>query len=413
MNDPSAAGPLLSEPLDIFMFLMAISGSLMALSQWSPLKKFFGFVPPLVFCYFIPMIATTVGITPAESPLYGWCNNVFLPALLLLLLISADMGMIARLGPKAVGVMLAGTAGMVIGGLLGFLLLRGALPDGAWQNVGAITASWTGGSANMLAVKGALGIPDALFAPVILLDPIVAYTWMGLLFILAGAQRRYEARFPVDERLMADLRERIAHMEAEETRRVPITTEAFLVILALGLVLGHLCRVGGKWLHGLEPVAAARKAVPVLELFSSSTLMVILVTALGITLSLIPAVRKLEDYGASRIGYGLLYLLLPTFGAQAHLGHLGSIPIYGVLALIMLSVHAVFLFGAMLLFRAPLFFGATASQANVGGPASASLVASAYEPSLAPVGVLLGILGGILGTYAGLATAYVCKLIAG
>jgi uncharacterized membrane protein len=303
--------------------------------------------------------------------------------------------------------MFAGTLGVMIGAVLGYALFSGQLDPEGWKNVGSLAASWTGGSANMFAVKAAYEIPDPVFSPMIVVDSVMVYSWLGILIAFAGAQEAYARRFGVNERITADMGARVREFAAQENHAA--TTRDILVILAIGLVGGHLCNLAGAWLNGMiKPFA---KTSPALSTFSPMTIAIIFVTALGILLSFSP-VRRFERVGASRVGYAMLFLLLPTFGAQANLREFGMIPWYAAVGAVMLAFHAIFIFAAMRLLRAPLFFGAVGSQANVGGPASASIVASTYQQALAPVGILLGILGGITGTYVGLVTAQLCRFFA-
>jgi uncharacterized membrane protein len=409
MPESAAMTPMLTDPVAIFMFLLALVGLVFFISELRPLRGFFHYFPPLIFCYFLPMIATTAGITPEASPLYDWVNKHFLPPVLLLLLLSSDMKAIARLGPRAVGIMLTATAGIIAGAVAGFALFGSRLDADGWKNIGALAASWTGGSANMFAVKAALEIPDRAFSPMIIVDSVFVYSWMGIVIALAGCQEGFARMFRVDMRALDDVNRRIAAYASAKAR--PITTRDVLVIAAVGFVGGYLCLKAGSLAYNqfVEPLV---KTWPEAKTFSAFTLTVVLVTALGIALSFTP-LRRLEQAGASKVGYALLFMLLPMFGAQANLAEVVRLPWYGAIAAIMMVTHAVFLFVVLVWLRAPLFFGAVGSQSNVGGPASASVVAATYQPSLAPVGVLLGVLGGIIGTYVGLLVAQVCRLLAG
>ncbi|AXA37210.1 MAG: DUF819 family protein [Candidatus Hydrogenedentota bacterium] len=401
------SGSLIQDPLAIFVFLLALVALIFGISEWKPLKRFFHFFPPLIFCYFLPMAATTFGVIPQASPLYSWFNKVFLCPILVLLLLSADLRTILRLGPVALGIMVAGSLGIVGGAVLGYAIFGSSVDPQGWKNIGALAASWTGGSANMFAVKAALSIPDEVFSPMIIVDSVMAYTWLGLLISLSGFQSAYARRFRVNKAIEDDIEARVAQW-AESSQR-PATTRDLLLILGVGMVGGYLCTWGGAQLY--EKWKAAAPDSRLLAGVSASTLGVVLATTLGVVAAFTP-LRRLEQVGASRVGYAMLYLLLPTFGAQANLREFGQIPYYAAIGAIMLALHGIFVVGVMMLCRAPLVFGAVASQANVGGPASASIVASSFRRELAPLGVLLGILGGIVGTYAGLLTAQICSLFA-
>lgn len=400
--------PLITDPLSIFIFLIGLVGFIFYISELRPLQRVFHYFPPLVFCYFLPMIATTLRIIPNDSPLYPWVNKVFLAPLLILLLLSADVRAILKLGPRALGVMLAGSLGIVLGALVGFFLFQGKVDVHAWQNIGSLAASWTGGSANMMAVRSAYQIPNEAFAPMVVIDTVLAYSWMGIVIAMAPLQEAYARRVPVNQALMAQLEERARTFN--EMKQRPVTTRDLLVMLSIAFVGGYLCSIaGGRIGDAIKPLA---KSYSILGTFSGATLTVIFATIAGLALSFTP-VAKFEEAGASKIGYALLFLLLPTFGAQANLREFERIPWYAAIGATMLVFHILFIFVAMVLTKSPLVLGAAASQANVGGPASAAVVTTAYQPALAPVGILLGIFGGVIGTFIGMATAELCRMIGG
>jgi uncharacterized membrane protein len=398
---------LIQDPLALFIVLTGIVGAIFAVSEWKFFQPLFRFLPPVVFCYFVPMLATTAGFLPAKSPLYDLMNSVLLYPVLVLLLLSANYRAIMRLGPVALGLMLVGTVGIMLGAVLGYAMFAPRLDPQGWKNIGALAASWSGGSANMVAVKGALEVPDAVFAPMFAVDAVMAYTWLGFLILLSGFQTAYARRVGVNARLQREIEDRVTEWAQAPQRSA--STRDLLVIIGTALVAGYLCGWGGRQLFAW--LKAAHPTMPGLSSISASTLGVIFASTLGIILSFTP-VRRLDDVGASRMGYAMLYLLLPSFGAQADLRELVQLPWYMAVGAVMLLVHGVLVALFMYWLRAPLVFGAVASQANVGGPASASVVASTYQRELAPMGVLLGILGGILGTYAGLITATLCHFFA-
>ena len=397
---------LITDPYGIFVFLISMTGVVFYLSELQLFKRFFHFVSPILFCYFLPMVATTMGILPAESPLYKLVNNAFLPAVLLLVLLSCDLKAIFRLGWRALAVMLFGSLGVMTGTVIAFVVLGGSSAFGPHGSdcLAALSASWVGGSANMMAVAGALQIPD--IAPLLLVDSVLVYSWMGILVVLAGWQKRADKMLGVDQMLLDDLHERVA--EYADRKALPLSTASLLSMLALGFGGGTLCRYLGDLAYEtcVMPLASSW---PEVKTFSAFTITIIFVTTAGVILGMTP-LRRLEERGASSVGYALLYLLLPTFGAQANLNVLSGVHLYFTAGLIILLIHGIFIVAAMRLFRMPLFLGSTSSQANLGGPASASVVAAAYQPAMMPIGILFGVLGGVLGTYTGLIVAWVCRM---
>jgi len=403
----AAKAALITDPLSLFIFMLGLVGALFFVSELPGFRRLFYYIPALAFCYFLPMLCTTFGITPATSPLYDALGKYLLPPLLILLLLPADLKGIVRLGPRAVTIMLAGSFGIAAGAVIGYALFSSKLPEQGWMNLGALAASWTGGSANMFAVKGALNIPNDVFSPIIIVDPVLAYSWMGVVIFLAAYQDKYARRFQVNNAIMEELIERVRCYSDGEARA--ISTRELLMLLAVSGVGGYLCILAGSALSEkvIKPWSAQ---APMLKILSAGTITIILASIAGLALST-TKLRQLDCVGASNIGYAALFLLLPTFGAQANLSQINEVPWYAAIAAIMLLCMGLMLFLAMRLWRAPLFLAAVASQANVGGPASSAVVASAYQSSLVPVGVLLGVLGGVLGTFIGLATAHICNMI--
>jgi uncharacterized membrane protein len=354
------------------------------------LRPLFDRLPALVWTYFLPMLSSTVGILPAESPVYAALARYLLPASLVLLLLSSELRAIARLGRTALAVMTMGMVGIMLGGVLGFLVLRPWLPSEAWKAVGALVATWIGGSANLVAVANALSLSSELQGVLIIVDTVVAYTWMGVLIWLAARQESFDRWNRADRSVVEGVGARLAGLRKDAAR--PSTVAEMTLMIGLAIVLTALC------------LEAGRRLPPVGQVLSSFSWAIILLTTIALLLSLTPLAR-LEQAGASTLGYAGFYLLLASVGAQGDLRRVVSHPHFVLLGVIVILVHALLLFAAIRLLRAPLFFLGAASQACVGGYSSAPLVAAIYHPAMAPVGLLLAVLGNVLGTYLGLMVA--------
>ena len=381
---------MIQDPVLVFAYLAAVVALVFQVARWPALRPLFDRLPALVWTYFLPMLSTTAGILPAESPVYRAIARYLLPASLSLLLLSSELKAIARLGRTALLVMTAGMAGIMLGGIAGFLALRPWLPADAWKAVGALVATWIGGSANLVAVANALDLSPELQGVLIIVDTVVAYTWMGFLISFAARQEAFDRWNKADRAAVEGVGARLASVVGKETR--PPTVADMTLMVGLAVVLTAAClRIGTL----LPPVGQ------VLNAFSWA---IILLTTAALLLSLTPLAR-LEQVGASTVGYAGFYLLLASVGAQGDLRKVLSHPQFVLLGVIVIAVHAVFLFAALRLLRAPLFFLGAASQACVGGYSSAPLVAAIYHPAMAPVGLLLAVLGNVVGTYLGLAVA--------
>ncbi|WP_079708959.1 DUF819 family protein [Paraliobacillus ryukyuensis] len=392
---------LIQEPMAIFVYLIAIVGIVFMLSTVDNkfLGKLFRYLPPMIWMYFLPMISTTLGIIPQSSDLYSFLSTYFLPAGLLLLMISTNVPATFKLGSKAVLVFLAGTVGVVIGGPIAFALFQGVLPEEAWRGVGALAGSWIGGTANMGAMIDAFQTPDYILSPVILTDTLVGISWMGVMIALSNYQNKFNSWNKADNSTIKRVNEDIA-TDVERNAK-PLQLPQLFGILAIGLAGSYLIRL-----------FAGMDFIPKTDIMSTSTWTFILITAVGIILSF-TKVRNLEYYGASKIGYLGIYLFLTGIGAQANLVDIVQAPQFILMGVVWLAIHIICIFTAARLLKAPLFFVAVGSQGNIGGTSSAPIVASVFQPALAPVGLLMGILGNIVGTYAALLCGKLAQMIVG
>jgi len=390
---------LLSDPTAIFIFLAGLLGTIFWLSGLPRFQPLFRVTPAVIYVYFLPALSTSLGITPASSPAYDWMIRYLLPVSLLLLMVTVDLRAVVRLGSKALIMMLAGSVGIIIGGPVALALLGRFLPPDTWMGLAALSGSWIGGAPNMVAIKESVGTPDSLMGPIIVVDTVVAYGWMGVLLFLSSFQGKIDAWLRADTDAIDVLDERLA--VADDERR-PMEVRDLAIILGLGFGAAAVC----IWVGDKLPLLGDPTII------SHTTWTVVLVTSLGLALSFTP-VRRLEQVGASRAGYLALYLMLTAIGAQADLKKVVEAPLYLLVGVIWLGIHIAVLFIVARLVRAPLFFIATGSMANVGGVVSAPIVASVYRRSLAPVGVLMGVSGYLIGIYGALLCAWLLSLVAG
>ncbi|HEY6554525.1 MAG TPA: DUF819 family protein [Vicinamibacteria bacterium] len=378
---------MIQDPLAILAFLAAIVAIVFQVAALPAARGVFDRLPALVWAYAVPMFSTTLGLLPAESPLYSSLARYLLPASLVLLLLSSEIKAIARLGRSAVMALAAGAFGIALGSIVAFFLLRPLLPADAWKSAGALTATWIGGSANLLAVAATLDLDPGT---VIIVDTVVGYSWMGLLIFLATKQEAFDRWTGADRGTVAAASARLSSFKALGARPVKVADATLMVGLALGVTALAL-RLGEM----LPQVGE------VLKPFSWA---IIIVTTVSLLLSLTP-LSRLEAAGASTLGYAAFYLLIASVGAQGDLRRLAAQPIMALFGVVVLAVHALVLLAAIRLLRAPLFFFGAASQACTGGVSSAPIVADIFQPGTAPVGLLLAVVGGVLGTYAGLLVA--------
>ncbi|MDH3733639.1 MAG: DUF819 family protein [Gemmatimonadota bacterium] len=390
---------MIQEPTAVFAYLAGALALVFWVSGQSRFEGLFRITPPVIYAYFVPTISTTLGIIPAASPTYDWMVRYLLPVALLLLMITIDLKSVARLGKVALVMLVAGTVGIVIGGPIAFLAVGRWLPEGAWTGLAALSGSWIGGTANMMAIAGSVGTPDAMMGPIIVVDTVVGYGWIGIMLFLSGYQDRFDRWIGARTDTIDEANRRLRDMDAD---RRPIELRDGAMVLGLGFA-------------GAVLAVRAGQALPALgtpTIISNTTWAVLIVVTVGLALSFTPA-RRLEHAGASRLGYVALYLLLTAIGAQADLAAVVEAPAFLAAGVIWLAIHAGILLVVARWVKAPLFFFATGSAANVGGAASAPVVAGVYHPAMAPVGLLMAVAGYVLGIYAALACAWMLGFIAG
>jgi uncharacterized membrane protein len=394
----NGADALLTDPMAIFAWLAALVAIVFWASGLPQLSRLFEFTPPVIYVYFLPTISTTIGITPASSPAYAWLTRYLLPVALLLLMISVDLRAIGRLGRTALIMLVAGTVGIIIGGPIAWLVFGSFLPPDAWTGLAALSGSWIGGTANMVAVAESVGTPESVMGPIIVVDTVVGYGWMGVLLFLSGWQQRFDRRIGART---AALEEANLSMAAVTARQTPAELRHILIITGLGFA-------------GAVLAVAIGARLPVLgdpTIISNTTWAVLIVVTVGLMLSF-TRLRRLEEVGASRFGYAALYLLLSGIGAQADLIAVLSAPLYFAAGVLWIMVHVAVLLVTARIIRAPLFFVATGSMANIGGAATAPVVAGVYHPALAPVGLLMAVGGYVLGIYGALICAWLIGRLA-
>ena len=377
-------------------------------------KRFYTFVPALLLCYLIPSVFNSIGLIDGEaSGLYPMARDYLLPTSLVLLCIAIDFGAILRLGPKAVIMFLTGTIGVMLGALVSFTLMGLIHPETVagetWRGMTTLAGSWIGGGANQAAMKEVFEVEATLFGQFVAVDVLVASLWMAVLLFLAGRARDFDRWTGADVTAIDDLQNRIETYQAEHARNPSLTD--LMIILGVGLGatgLSHFLTAPlVAWIGSLP----AEWRLQDYSLTSNFFWIVVFATTIGLLLSFTRA-RTLEGAGASKIGSAMLYLLVATIGMHMDLAALLDRPWLFLLGFIWILVHGGLMLLVAKLIRAPLFFMAVGSQANIGGAASAPVVASAFHPALAPVGVLLAVLGYALGTYCAYLTGLVLRALA-
>ncbi|WP_346839896.1 DUF819 family protein [Microbulbifer sp. SAOS-129_SWC] len=380
-------------------------------------KRFYRFVPALLLCYFLPSLLTTFHIIDAKSSqLYFVASRYLLPASLVLLTLSIDLKGIVNLGPKALILFLTGTVGIVIGGPIALLVMSWIDPDiigvsgpeAVWRGMTTVAGSWIGGGANQAAMKEIFGVGGQIFSAMVAVDVICANIWMAVLLVMAGNAKKLDARTGADTSAITTLRENVEAMHKKHSRNPTLTDLMLIAAVGFGITaIAHACADQlAPWFQDNAPQLAR------FSFTSQFFWLIVIATTLGIAAAFSPA-KKLEGAGASKVGSVFIYFLVATIGTHMDITALSDSPELFLLGAIWMAVHAGLMLLVAKLIKAPTFFMAVGSQANVGGAASAPVVAAAFHPSLAPVGVLLAVMGYALGTYAAWFCGQLLRMVGG
>lgn len=411
--------PLIANDAVVFGLLMTILAFVFATSAskkpfWT---KFYRIVPSVLLCYFIPAVFNSLGIISGESSgLYKIASRYMLPASLVLLTVSIDLKGILKLGPKALIIFLAGTVGVMIGGPIALFtvsrffpdILSGTGPDELWRGLSTIAGSWIGGGANQTAMLEVFGASPALFSQMIAVDVLVANLWMAVLLYWAAKPEKIDRLFKADSSAIMELQEKVEKYRAG-IMRMPNLSDT-MMILGVGFAITGL----SHWIADIVAPFIGTNYPNLKQYSLDSTFfwIVVIATTGGLLLSFTKA-RELEGVGASRLGSVLLYILVATIGMQMDLGAVLDNPVFFLIGIIWIIIHMLTMLIVAYLIKAPFFYVAVGSQANIGGAASAPIVASAFNPSLAPVGVLMAVLGYALGTYGAYLSGLVMQWVYG
>lgn len=400
---------LVNSPGGVLAVLCSVAAFFFFLAQLTE-AKLFNYLPPLLFIYATPVLLNNVPVPgfdapliPSDSPVYSGLSSYVLPAFIVLMLIKVNIPAVVHVMGKGVLVMLMGTAGVMVGGVVAYVLVHSWLPGDAWKGYGALAGSWIGGTANMAATAEMLGTSEEQFGLAVIADNVVYVVWLPLLLMSRDFADRFNrwARVPVDR--IAEM-DRAAELNVEQD--VAPTMPQYLYILAVVVGVTAFARAASP------PVALwIAEVSPVLEtLFSETTVRILLVTTIALLLSATPVARLPNT---TAIGTALVYVFVAGMGARASVAGLGDAPVFVLGAFIWIAIHGIFCLAGAWLFRVDVHSVAIASAANIGAAASAPIVAAHHRPNLVPVSILMALLGYAMGNYLAPVTGQLARLAAG
>lgn len=420
MNNTSLE-PLITNDTVVFGLLAIVLGFIFYTSSIknSLWKKFYTVIPAVLMCYLLPAILASSGLISDEtSNLYFMASRYLLPAALVLMTLSIDLKAIANLGSKALIMFLTGTTGIIIGGPIAILLVSIFSPetvggndfDATWRGLSTIAGSWIGGGANQAAMLEIFQYNPEKYGGMVLIDIVVANVWMAIILLGVGKTDRIDKWLKADTSSIETLKLKVTEFTDKITRVPTLNDYMLMLCLAFGAVgLAHFFgnNISDYLTQSFEAVSDKKSFLSFLG--SGFFWMVVIATAIGILLSFTKA-KNYEGAGASKLGSVFIYILVATIGMKMDLGKVLENPGLIAVGFIWIGIHAGLMILVAKLIKAPYFFLAVGSQANVGGAASAPVVAAEFHPSLTSVGVLLAVLGYVVGTGGALFCAYLMEV---
>jgi uncharacterized membrane protein len=399
MESPDA---LISSPIGVLAVLTFVAAFFFMLEQTTR-AKLFQYIPPLLFIYATPVFLNNLDVIPSSSPVYSGLSAYLLPAFIVLMLIKVNVPAVVRVMGKGVLVMLMGTAGVMVGAVVAYLLVHSWLSVDAWKGYGALAGSWIGGTANMAATAEMLGTSEEQFGLAVIADNVIYIVWLPILLMSRDFADRFNnwARVPKDRLEAMDA---AAEIHVDEDHAPTMPQYLFLAAIVIGVT----------WIGtALAPTIAAWFASVSSGLgtvFGVTTVRILLVTTIALLLST-TAISKLPN--STAMGTALIYIFVAGMGARASVAGLAEAPMFVAGAFVWIFIHGLFCLAGAWLFRVDIHSVAIASAANIGAAASAPIVAAHHRPNLVPASILMALLGYALGNYLAPLTGHLARIAAG
>ncbi|MCG8568195.1 MAG: DUF819 family protein, partial [Desulfobacterales bacterium] len=358
--------------------------------------KFFEYVPAIVLIYFAVMLLSTMGLwtkTKEVTAVYKAVKGSLLPAMIFLMLLRCDLRKIMKLGPKMLIGFFAAAISIGLGFVVTFALFKNMYAPGTWKAFAALAGSWMGGTGNMVAVQGALDVPDSGMGYTLLIDSIDYAIWVMFLLGMVPFAKVFNRWTGADNQALEQVGQELA--KERESGRQHIEFSDMMVLLGTALLVSALSKVGAG-------------VLPKTSFLSGTTWSVIIATLAGVSLAMSP-MGKMP--GSGQISNVMLYVIVGLIASRANFAELTQAPLYIFSGFVILAVHGVILTLIAKIFKLDLFTCGVASLANIGGVASAPILAASYGQALIPIGVLMAMMGYIVGTGGGLLVGKILSLL--
>ncbi len=380
-----------------YVALLITIGSAIIYTEKKSQHKLFAYLPSIVILYFVVMLFSTFGVwqkSESVTAAYTFLKSNLLPAMIFLMLLSADMREIFKLGKKMLLTFFLASGSIALGFIGTFSLFHTYFESGSWKAFAALSGSWMGGTGNMVAIQGALDLPDSAMGYTLLIDSIDYAIWVMILLALVPFAKKFDLWSKADTSVIDEVGEKLALKNAQQN---PLSFSSLFLLLGTALCVSLLAQVGASFL-------------PTTSFLTTTTWVVIIATLTGILFAMTP-LAKLP--GGSELATMMLYLIVALIASRANFSELTEAPLYIVAGFVIIAIHASIMILFAKLFKLDLFSLGVASLANIGGVASAPILASAYSKALIPIGVLMAMMGYIIGTFGGLMVGKILKVIGG
>lgn len=374
--------------------LIFIAAMLVWLQKYTK-SKFFDYAPQIVLLYLITMIFCTLGVWDMEAtkPAYSALKNNLLFAIIFLMLLRCDIRKILKLGPKMLGGFFAASVSIGLGFIITYAVLHTPLGAEAWKALGALCGSWMGGSGKMIAVQAAFDIGESDMAYALVVDSIDYSIWVMFLLWAINFAPKFNKWVKADTRVLDEVSKKLE--EDAKANEAPITFINIIFLLGLGLVVSAFGQNLGATLNGVAPW------------LDKSTWTVLLITLAGLVGAVTP-IGKMA--GAQELSNVLLYSVVALLASRASFLELTDAPLWIVAGFMILAIHCIIMIILAKIFKLDMFTCGVASLANIGGSASAPILAGAYSGALVPVGVLMALMGYVIGTGGGIIVANIMSM---
>jgi uncharacterized membrane protein len=393
---------LISSPIGVLAVLCSVAAFFFLLAELTK-AKLFQYIPPLLFIYATPVFLNNLDVIPSKSLIYSGLSTYALPAFIVLMLIKVNIPAVMNVMGKGVLVMLMGTVGVMVGGVVAYAIVHPWLSPDAWQGYGALAGSWIGGTANMAAAAEMLGTSEEQFGLAIIADNVIYVVWLPLLLLLRDFADKFNKWARVPEERIASM-DAAAELHVEEDKAPTMPQYLYLFAVVIGVTwIGRTLAPGiSGWIGESLPAMQA--------LFSETTVRILLVTTIALGLS---TTRVSNLPNSTALGTALVYVFVAGMGARASVSGLAEAPIFVLGAFIWIVIHGLFCLAGAWIFRVDIHSVAIASAANIGAAASAPIVAAHHRPSLVPVSILMALLGYAMGNYLAPLTGHLARMAAG